>query len=193
MLDLFYASLTIDEQLEKLKGEVKDLAKKEGLSLRKTSVKIVHGTMDKIPNQGALFIMPPLIGKFGVGKDFKALVRLIEFHKLYAAFITYAHLVPREKRIRKDIKEFSTYIRKLLSIIQPKVIVCLGEESQFSLFKRKFLMRDYHGQVIGDEEGIPVMTSYEMEYYGGDSAYEDSTYKNFLQENDWKAIKENLK
>lgn len=192
MLDLFYSGLTVDEQLEKLKNEIIDLAKKEGSKARKNTIKVVHGTMDKIPNKGALFIMPPLTGKFAKGKDFNLLLTIISMYDFDAAFITYAHLVPKEKRIRKEIKNFSTYIRQLISIILPKVIVCLGEEAQFSIFKTKSLMNDYHGKVIGNLEGIPVMTTYDMSYYNNSSAFEDDNYKNFLQESDWKAIKEHL-
>ena len=73
----------------------------------------------------------------------------------------------------------------MTSIIKPKFIICLGEDSQLSYFARKFLLSNFHGQQIGKFEDIPIFTTYEVSYYINDTGYEVEFYKNKIKNNDW--------
>ena len=104
--------------------------------------------------------------------------------------ITYHYLVYGDDITRNQIKEFGYYIRKLTDILDPKLIVCMGEEAQLSFFKRKFVMEDFHGKQIGEHDSIPIYTTFPIFYYEERSEYEDKSFKEHIKKVDWEKIKE---
>lgn len=192
MLDLFNVNQTPEQRLESLRGEIKEYQKAHGIDSKKTKVKLFYGDMANF-NDGILVITAAPKAKFFETPDDKFIISLLTSIELKKFFITYSCLVYGEGNTPKEIKEFGYYIKKLVDIINPKLIVCMGETSQFVFFKRKFMMGDFHGKQIGDYEGIPIMTTFPIYYYEEHSKFEDHSYKDQLKNKDWGAIKDKFK
>lgn len=186
-MDLFYQG-NFKEQAKKIKNDIKEVGKKQGFRYQ-NALKLLWGNEDAVGNN-VFFVTPPYPG----GKYFKdkytlKLLDIIHNKGLSNYFITYCYHQPTKKATRKNIKEYSTWIKQLVDITMPKLIVCLGEESVFSFFKKKVILRDWHGKEIDRYNSIPVMSTFSMDYYSERSEYEDVSYKDYLLENDWSKIK----
>lgn len=192
MLDMFTAGMTPIERLEALRAEIKDYQNRNCIDHKKTKIKLFWGDTVNI-NTGIVIITDPPKAKFFESNGDKFIINLLTSYDLTKFFITYNYLVYGENSTPKDIKDFSYYIKKLIDIINPKIIVCMGESSQFCFFKRKFMMIDFHGKQIGDHESIPIFTTYPIKYYEERSKYEDHSYKEQIRNKDWEAIKEKYK
>lgn len=187
MLDLFLSNKTPIEQLDMLRADIKDYQSKANIDSKKTKIKLFYGDI-KYFNTGILVITDPPKAKFFESAEDKLIINILNSYDLNEFFITYNYLIYGSGST-KDIKNFSYYIKKLTDIINPKLIVCMGESSQFCFFKKKFMMSDYHGKQIGDYETIPIMTTYPIWYYEEKSKFEDHSYKEELRNKDWYAIK----
>lgn len=188
MPDLFYSQgSNFKEQIGMLKADLVKYAKSLG-SVRKYFY-VVEGKAENAGNN-ILLIQPPFTGKCHFEqKEDKLLKYILAKYNIFKTFITYAHLVPLKKHTKADIKAFGYWMDKIVEIVSPKLIVVLGEDAELVFFKRKFIMKDYHGKIIGDTNGIPIMLTYSLDYYISKSSYEDQSYKDFLEANDWSAIK----
>lgn len=188
MLDLFSSNRTVDERLEDLKLEIKSYQKKLGVDSKKTKVKLFYGDIKDF-NTGIITVSNPPKAKFFDAPEDKILLNLLSSYGLEQSFLTYHYLI-LGTYTPKEIKEFGYYVRKLIDIINPKLIVCLGEESHFTFSKRKSLMIDFHGKVIGEYEGRPIMTTYPIVYYGEKSKFENDSYREEIKRKDWTTIKD---
>jgi uracil-DNA glycosylase len=186
MLDLFSIDKTPEERLEDLKSEIKAYQKK--LSLSNSKIKLFYGDIKNF-NDGVLVISNPPKAKFFETPDDKYTINLLLSMGINKFYLTYNYLVIGTST-PKEIKLFGYYIRKLIDIINPKIIVCMGERSQFCFFKKKFMMIDFHGKQIGDHEGIPIYTTYPISYYIERSKFENESYKELIKSKDWKTIKD---
>lgn len=191
MLDLFNINLTPVERLEALREEIKDYQKRSCPD-KKSKVKLFWGDLTKL-GKGIVVITNPPKAKFFESTEDKFIINLLTSYDLNDFFITYNYLIYGEEYTPKDIKEFGYYIKKLIDIINPKMIVCMGESSQFCFFKKKFMMIDFHGKQIGEHESIPIFTTYPIKYYEERSKFEDHSYKEQIRNKDWTAIKEKYK
>lgn len=188
MLDLFSANSTIEERLEDLRTEIKVYQSKLGTDSKRTKVKLFYGDINNF-NDGVLVLANPPKAKFFDSPDDKLTVSLLTSLGFDKFFISYNYLI-LGTCTPKEIKEFGYYIRKLVDIINPKLIICMGEESHFCFYKRKFMMIDFHGKVIGNYEGKTVMTTYPIFYYNEKSRYEHDSYREEIKRKDWTAIKD---
>jgi hypothetical protein len=189
LMDLFYQG-SFKEQVLAIKKSVLEVIKAKGVE-SKEKLALVFGVPENVGNN-ILFITPPYPGgKFYEDKDSYKLKQLAAEYKINKYFITYC--CHYETRSRKDIKEYKIWIHKIIDVVQPTLIVCLGEHCIFSLFKRKVILRDSHGKIIDKHEGIPVMITYPVSYYTEKSEYEDIAYKTFLKNADWDKILEKYK
>jgi len=188
MLDLFSSNRTIDERLDDLKIEIKQYQSKMGTDSKKTKIKLFYGDLDNF-NDGVLTISNPPKAKFFETPEDKIILNLLNSFGLDKYFLTYNYLI-LGTNTPKEIKEFGYFVRKLIDIINPKLIVCMGEEAHFCFYKRKFMMIDFHGKVIGDYEGRPIMTTYPIFYYGEKSKFENDSYREEIKRKDWTAIKD---
>jgi hypothetical protein len=191
MLDLFSQGKSTQELITLLENDVKAYRKKQGVESR-SKTKIYYGNLEYINNNILIVTSPPKARIFETAND-KNISDLLLSHGITNFFITYFHFISKEQISKKDIKDFGFYVRGFADIISPRIIVCLGEDAQLSFFKKKFLIEDYHGKEIGDFEGIPIYTTYPMEYYTEHSKFEDDSYKESLKDEDWNIIKERYK
>lgn len=185
MLDLFYQGSPKD-QIRILKEEIRKYATEKNIILSK-NFSIALGDLSNVGN-GALIIDYPNFDTPFKSKYDKRLLDILKRFNIDNIFLTYNYLFPQARYTQKDIKEFSVWIKKLSDIIIPRLIILLGENSHFCFFKRKFLLRNYHGKLIGDYNSAKIMTSYAMRYYEERSEFEDKTYKEYICNSDWKEI-----
>lgn len=192
MPDLFYSTaVTLEDQLELLRADILDDAKRNGVVKRK--LPIVFGDQAYVGN-AVLIVQPPFTGrKHFDGEEFNQLLFILQEYQMHNYFITYAHLIKLERHTKEGIKAFGSWIWKLIDIIQPKMIVVLGEDAQLSFLKKKCILRDYHGQKIGSHMDIPIFLTYPISYYLNESSYENKSYKDFILNGDWKVLQEEYK
>ena len=188
-MDLFTSGMTIIEQIEILRNRIKDIFIKSGTIGKKTKIKLFYGDINDIGNNVLIITDPPKAKLFESRED-KNLQNFISEFGLTKYFITYYYLLPNIKINRQEIKDFGYWIRQITDILDPKLIVCISEESQFCYFKRKFILRENHGKQIGEYNSIPIYASYPLCYYQKQSEFEDVTYKTFIKHNDWDKIKD---
>lgn len=190
-MDLFYSGRTFDDRLKLLKKDVKEYAKRVGYDYGKKRLYLAYGNPDNV-GQNILFVVPPLDPNSKPYQD-KASQRLIEVAKEYGLdkfFITSSYPIPIEKISKRQIKEFSYWVHKLIDILEPKLIVVMGEESEPVFVRRKFILRDSYSEIITSHNDIDVVLAYPMNYYIGHSEYEDPSYKKSLLEQEWTRLKE---
>jgi hypothetical protein len=192
MIDLFTASMSIEEQIEDLKTNIKESYIKQGRITKKTRIKLFFGDLKNIGNNILIISAPPPARLFDSPEDGR-LKQFIQDLGIGNFFLTYFYLLLDTKISRKEIKDFSPWIQKLTDLIDPKLIVCMGEEAQFSYFKKKFLLRDHHGTQIGEYNSIPIIASYPIFYYQKSSEFEDTAYKDFMKAKDWGYIQQRYK
>jgi hypothetical protein len=185
MLDLFQ-QVPKDQQISDFKTELKNWAKRQGH--RKGPTKLFYGDVSNIENCVLLIIDPPTHKYFESLKD-KEPLPLLENLEISHYLITYNYLIYKTLITTKDIKQFSSFIQRLTDILAPKIIVCLGEQSQFCYFKTKFLLEEYAGKQIGEYSNIPIFTTHNIEYYSHSKVMEDHTYKDQIKQDDWRNIK----
>lgn len=185
MLNFFYINKSPKEQLDLLKLEIKEYQTK--IKSEEKKIKLFYGNIDNF-GSGVLIISSPPKTKFFESIQDKSIIVLMNELKIDKFFITYNYLINGIEPTPKDIKSFGYYIRLLVDIINPKIIVCLGEDSQFCFFKKKFLITDYHGKQIGEYEGKPILTANNMSYYEERSKFENHSYKEEIKKKDWELI-----
>lgn len=189
-MDLFYGS-TPEEQLRSLKRDIKTWAKsKYNYDFGNKRLYVAWGKSENIGNN-ILIVTTPLLQDAKPFEDncCSYIKHLLIKHNILKFFMTPNFIIPKDKVTKSDIKDYSRLVDNLVDIIQPKLIVTLGEDSTFAFFRRKFILRDYHGKVIGSsKQGIPIILTYSADYYTEKSEYEDPSFKNFISDNDWTVI-----
>lgn len=190
MLDLFYTG-SFEDQLKTLRKDLKAYALGKGYDYGKKRIYIAFGNKEYV-GDNILFVAPPIKAEGTPFKN-KPTTRLVETAQQFGIekfFITSCYLIPQDRASRADIKAFNPWMLKIIELLQPKAVVVLGEDAEFVFFKRKFILRDHHGKVIGKVGELDVMLSYPMQYYYQRSEFEDPSYKLHLRDLDWKAIQE---
>lgn len=178
-MDLFYAGKTPEESIKKIKKDLKFLNQNK-------FPEIMYGQIDYI-NRNILFIQEHINNKFMKDNTDKDLIKTINEYKLDKYFITYSHLL-NTNPLRNDIKNFAPWIHKIIDVLNPKLIVILGENTCFTFFTKKFLLKNHHGNIIGYHNNIPVILTYSMDYYIKNDDYRDLSFKLANKKNDWEYI-----
>lgn len=186
-MDLFYQG-TIEEQITALKAEVRQMAKDKGVPF-KNKLLLTYGVPSSVGNCALLVTSPYPGGQFYKDKNTCQLINILIANGISNYFITYCYHIHEDRVSRKTIKDYSPWIKRICDAVQPRLIVCVGEETVFSFLKRKAILRDWHGREIDKHEQIPIMLTYPISYYTESSEYEDLSYKNFLLQSDWTGIK----
>jgi hypothetical protein len=175
--------MTLEERIEDLKNKIRSYYNIN----KKSKVKLFYGDLKDVGNN--ILVVAPPQHKFFESEDDKIIINILSEFRLFNYFLTYYYLIPNTKPSKQDIKNFGFWIRNIVDILEPKLIVCVGEDAQFSFYKSKFIIRDYHGLQIGEYNSIPIFASYIVPYYSKKADTEDMTYKNFIKNKDWSNIK----
>lgn len=189
VMDLFYGN-TVEDQLKALKKDIKALAlSKYGYNYGRSRLYVAYGQQENI-GDCVLVVGPPLVKGSKPFEDpqYTFVKELLEKYSISKFFLTPHFIIPVDKVTKADIKEYSRLIDNIVEIVRPQLIVVLGEPSTFSFFRRKFILRDHHGKIIGTKDGIPIVLTYAPDYYKEKSEYEDPSFKKFLLDHDWKLI-----
>lgn len=194
-MDLFYGS-TIEEQLKALKKDIKDYAlRKYAYDYGNKRIYVAFGQKENIGNN-ILIVVPPFKHneKPFDDENCRYLNSILNTYDIKKFFFTPCFLIPKEQVSKADIKDYSQWVNKLADILQPKLIVAMGEDSTLSFFRKKFILRDFHGKVIGQSsQQVDIILTYSPEYYKEKSEYEDPSYKRFVQNHDWTIISSRYK
>jgi hypothetical protein len=189
-MNLFYGQTT-EEQLKNLKKDIKSWAiSAHNYDYGHKRIYLAFGQKETIGNN-CLFISSPFAADSAPfeDKDYSFLKNTAQEFGIINYFLTPHFLIPKEIVTRANIKEYSKFMEAIVDIIQPRLIVVLGENSVFSFFNKKFILRDWHGKLIGKTiQGIDVIISYSPSYYTERSDYEDPSFKKFILNNDWNFI-----
>lgn len=186
-MDLFYGT-SFAEQVKAFKKDLKEFSKSKEITLPKPLI-IARGNPNHVGNC-LLVVGPPLAKGERPFQDkySKYLLQTTAEFNLPNSILTSCYLLPQEQVSKQDIKNFSSWIDKLTDIFQPKLIVVLGEDAQFSFLKRKYILRDCHGTVIARHNEINIVATYQMDYFIERSEFEDPSYKDFIRKSDWSKI-----
>jgi hypothetical protein len=199
MVDLFSVGKTPLERYLDLKEELVVAANRDGSKIKSNKVKIYIGDHDTEGNplninNNILIVSEPYFTKPFETSDDKKLYKLLSEFDITNFFYTYYFWYKKNTNVSlKDIKQNGHWIKRLVDILEPKLIICMGEKAQFSFLKKKAMLRDYHGKQIGEIDEIPIYTTYPISYYVERSEFEDRSFKNFIKTKDWTSIQAKYK
>jgi len=183
-MDLFYSTLSIRDQLAKFKQDMIDKYKITDVE----KYKVIRGKQKNFGNC-CMFIMSNMPKKgFMKDRHDKFLSDTIKFFKIEKHVLTYAYFNPSLNVSRKDMKSSIPDVELLISIVNPKLIVLLGEGPGDLFVGRKPKIEDSHGKVIAHYNSVEILSTYEMAYYRTKTGYEDDRYKSHIYQEDWKYI-----
>jgi hypothetical protein len=185
-MDLFYSYLTSRGQLRKLKDEIGGNLYDEVPK----GFKIVTGNIEHINNCALLIMEHVTKHKFMRAPWDRKLVQLCTEYGINNKFITYSYLKDTESVSRSDITSSRKYIQLLLSIIQPKLIVVIGENTLLSFLSKKQLLVNFHGKIVGKYEEVPLILTYPMGYYLQYGRQDEKEYRESILLHDWTIIQE---
>ena len=191
-MDLFDTQLTPRQRINKISESVKVLNNiTENSGKTKKVFRLLDGKLSSFDGC-TLFIRPavPLTG-FMSSKYDKKLLELCEIYKIYNKVITYGILKRTKIAGRKVIKHNIKIIEDIIELVEPKVIVVLGEVTSELFLSTKLKVCNYHGTKIASYgSGIPVLYTYDTSWYLEHDGYEDARYKQDILHNDWTMIQE---
>lgn len=191
-MNLFYGQ-TLDEQIRNLKRDIKNWSKTVyGYDFGNRGLTLAIGNKEHIGNNMLIISEPLLSGhKCFCDPNYVFLKKILSKYKLDRIFMTANFIIPLDIITRTDIINYSKFINAFIDIIQPKLIVVTGEKSTFLFFKKKFILRDWHGKVIGKTtHDIQIILTYSPGYYLNRSNFEDASFKDSILHNDWSFITE---
>ena len=184
--DLFYNG-NFKQNIKKIKGDLITYAERNHIAVPKELFLVKCNPT--IVGNNVLFVCPPFKGKeYFKEKEDKYLSRLIDKFGIVYKAITYCHLLPMDRMNKAAIKSFRPWIYRITDLLSPRLIVVLGEDAELAFINQKALLRENHGKEIGEYKGAPIILTYPMDYYLQRAEYEDPSYKQHLQENDWRII-----
>jgi len=190
-MDLFYSGLTVQQQLKKLKKDIKvrlgaDFKYKRGNT---SKFLLMQGNMESFNN--CIMILLPHVTTRGFmnSSGEKYLQKIIEQYGFKNYIISYCYLDRAKSVTRPMIKENIKDVETLISIVGPSMIVMAGVDGCDVFLTRKPLVEDKHGTVVGEHCGAELILTHHPSYFVTDSGYEDKRYKEHIQKQDWDLIK----
>ena len=188
-MDLFYNG-NFQEQFELLKKDIKEYAKTLGYNYKNRELILAYGEQSTVGNN-ILFVTPPLNRKKKPFKDRESieLIKTIRQYGLTNYIITPVFPIPLETISKKHIKDYRPWLMKTIYILEPRLIIVMGEDSELAFINRKYILRDYCGEKISTCHDADVILAYPTSYYLEHSEYEDPSYKNQLKAQEWTNIK----
>lgn len=190
-MDLFYSNLTEQQQLNKLKNEIKTTQDVDFniMDNHSNKFKIIYGSK-KIFGNCCLILYPhvTLKGFMGTYSE-KKYLELLEEYEIQNYIISYCIFKPCTSTSRPIIQAQSNIINNLISIVSPKFIVSLGEDVSGLFIKRKPIIEETHASLLESHLDIPVILTYHPNYYFSKTGKEDKNYRNFNTHSDLSLIK----
>jgi hypothetical protein len=181
------STMTQTQQLTQLKKEYMEMFECEQNGQSK--FRLIHGDK-KYYGNCALLILPYVTehGFLNAEHEKTNLMKTLEHYKITNYMITYAQLNKSSSSSKKLIKQSRPLMTKLIEIINPKLIIVFDESSSLLFMTQKPNITEQHGTMITTYFNIPVLLTYNLDYYNKRTGYEDKTYKNNIFFNDWLTI-----
>ena len=191
-MDFFMSTLTQTQQLTQLKDDYQKMFDVEQNG--KGKFRILAGNKKSFGNC-MLLILPHVSEKGFMNAPWEK-VNLMETLKHFGMqnyVIVYAQPSKASGPSRKAIKQSRPLMEQLIEIVVPKLIVTFDDSSAELFLNQKPNIIENHGQIIYNHQSIPVILTYNMDYYEKRTGYEDKKYKNNIFFEDWTNINEKYK
>jgi hypothetical protein len=185
-MDLFMSSLTPQQQWKQLKIDYKAFYNCDQNGQSKFS--LIYGDHKTFSNC-VVFVLPHVTthGFMNAEHEIELIKTLKEFN-ITNHIITYAQLNKSNGASSKLIKTARPLFEKMLDIIKPKLIVAFDEITTELFLNQKSKIIDNHGTVITTHFEIPVILTYNFDYYTARTGYENKDYKKSIFDTDWDLI-----
>lgn len=191
-MDLFMSSMTSNQQWSQLKKDYQRMFECEQNGQSK--FRIIHG--DKSVFNNCILLILPNVSEHGfMNADYEKvnLINTLNKYNINNYIITYAQPNKSSGPSRKLIKQSRPLMTKIIEIVNPKLIVAFDDSSAELFVNQKPNIIEQHGKVITTHYDIPVLLTYNMDYYVKRTGYEDNTYKNNIFFEDWNSISNQYK
>lgn len=188
-MDLFMSLLTPKQQINQLKTDYKKLLECEQNGQSK--FRLIYGNEKNFGN--CILLILPHVSEHGfMNADYEKnhLISSLEHYNITNYIIVYAQPSKSSGASRKLIKQSRPLISKLIEIINPKLIITFDDSSAELFVNQKPNIIEQHGTIITSYFNIPVILTYNMDYYSTRTGYEDKKYKNNIFFHDWLFISE---
>ena len=121
------------------------------------------------------------------------LLAALDHYKITNYIIAYAQPSKSSSASRKLVKQSRPLMLKLIEIVNPKLIIVLDDSSAEIFVTQKPNIVEQHGTIITHHFNIPIILTYNMDYYVKRTGYQDDTYKKSIFFTDWLYISEKYK
>ena len=186
-MDLFMSTMTEKEQLTSVGNDYKSLLEVEQNG--KGKFKLLKGNKKHFGN--CILLILPFISMSGfMNADYEKtnLIQTLEHYNITNYIIVYAQPSKSNGASRTLIKQSRPLMNKLVEIINPKLIVTFDDSSAELFLTMKPNIVEQHGTIIHHHYNIPVILTYNLDYYDKRTGYEDKKYKNTIFFEDWELI-----
>jgi len=187
-MDLFMSNMTTTQQWTQLKTDYKKMFECEQNGQSK--FKLTYGDKKNFGN--CILLILPFVSEHGfMNADYekKNLLNTLKYYNLKNYIIVYAQPSKSSSASHKLIKQSRELMSRIIEIISPKAIIVLDDTSAELFINKKPNISEEHGNIITTYFDIPVILTYNLDYYSNRTGYEDKTYKNNIYFNDWDIIK----
>ncbi len=191
-MDLFSSGLTTNQKLNKIKEDYKRLLEVEQNGKGKFT--IIKGNKSNFGN--CMLIIVPHVSESGfMNADYEKdnLMAALNHYDIDKYIIVYAQPSKSVGSSRKLIKKSRPIMLELIEIINPKLILVLDDSSSEIFLNMKPNIIELHGTRLAYHDAIPILLTYNMDYYVKQTGYEDSAYKKAVFFEDWNFINEQYK
>ena len=186
-MDLFSSNLSVNQRLNEIKEKYKKLLEVDQNGKGKFT--IIKGNKKNFENC-ILFIFPFVTehGFFNAAFEKQFFISLLDKYNITNYIICYAQPAKSLGAARKTIKKSREIFYDLVEIIAPKLIVTFDDSSAELFMNQKPNIIEDHGKVVYNYNDIPVILTYNIDYYNKRTGYEDDNYKISILKEDWKII-----
>jgi len=186
-MDLFTSSMTDNQKLNDLKEKYKTLLEVEQNG--KGKFNIIKGSKKNYGNC-VLIILPNVTeaGFMHADHETQTLMCILDDYEIENYIICYAQPAKCHSASRKTVKQSRQLMFDLIDITMPKFIITCDEVSAELFMNQKPNVINAHGTVVCNYSNIPVILTYNADYYVTRTGYEDDTYKKSILKEDWELI-----
>ena len=187
-MDLFSKAKTREQWIRYVKTSIKKWGTDKGYEVPKnfSIAKCSTKESERIP----LFVLPPFKGPkmFDTWND-NTLRNLCAHFSIINYVMTYCFPFIKDTLTNGDLKEYSDKLNEIIQLINPTILVLLGDQAQIPVLSRKHPLDVWHGELVPNCE-LKTMTLFSADYYCKRTKTEDKSFKYALRDNDWSKLKD---
>jgi len=190
-MDLFTSMLTPNQQLKTILDDYKQMFECEQNG--KGRFRVITGDKNHYGNC-ILFIIPNVSSAGFMNAEYEEnLITTLKDYHIENYIIAYAQPNKTNSPSRKLIKQSRPLMHKIIEIVSPKMIIAFDDSSAELFMNQKPNIIEDHGKIITTHYDIPVILTYNMDYYIKRTGYEDAKYKRNIFFEDWVFINQQYK